>query len=70
MTDCVKTLMFIFLGVLTREIFWQSITLFPIAMLGLWLGMKSSRIMNESLARKIVLVMLIISGLALTINNL
>ena len=70
MTDCIKILMFILLGVLSREILWQSITLFPIAMLGLWLGMKSSKIMNEAIARKIVLIMLIISGLALTINNL
>ena len=70
MTDCIKILMFIWLSVLTTDILWQTITLFPIAMLGLWLGMKSSGILNEGVAKKIVLVMLIVSGLALTINNL
>ena len=70
MTDCVKILMFIWLSVMNLDILWQTLTLFPIAMAGLWLGMKSSKIMNEAVARKVVLIMLVISGLALTINNL
>jgi len=70
MTDCIKITMFIMLSVLTMDTFWQTLTLFPIAIAGLWLGMRSSKIMNEALAKKIVLVMLVISGLALTINNL
>ena len=42
----------------------------PAALLGLWLGMKSSKIINEAHARKIVLVMLVVTGLMLVINNL
>jgi len=70
MTDTIKILMFIWLSVLNLDILRQTLLIFPVAMLGLWLGMKSSKIMNETIAKKIVLVMLIISGLALTINNL
>ena len=69
-TDCIKIIMFICLGVLSRDILWRSITIFPIAMLGLWLGIKSSKIMNEAVAKKIVLVMLVISGIGLVVNNL
>ncbi len=70
LTDAIKIVMFIWLGVLKADILWQTLILFPIAMLGLWLGMISSKVINEGIAKKIVLVMLILSGLALTINNL
>ena len=70
MTDCIKILMFIRLGVLSADTLWQTLALFPIAMLGLWPGMKSSKMLNKAVARKIVLIMLVVSGLALTSNNL
>lgn len=70
LSDNIKLLMFICLGVLNRQILWEALSIFPIAMLGLWLGMKSSKVMNEAIAKKIVLVMLIISGLGLVISNL
>lgn len=70
LSDNIKLLMFLCLGVLSREILLEALSIFPIAMLGLWLGMKSSKIMNETIAKKVVLVMLIISGLGLVINNL
>ena len=70
LSDNIKLLMFICLGVLNLEILWEALSIFPIAMLGLWLGMKSSKIMNEAIAKKVVLVMLIISGLGLVVNNL
>ena len=70
MTDCIKILMFIWLSVLSMDMFWQSLTIFPIAMAGLWLGMKSSKILNETIAKKIVLIMLVISGLGLVFSNL
>ena len=44
--------------------------IFPVAMLGLWLGMESSKIMNDAIARKILLVVLIFSSLGLVFNNL
>ena len=70
LTDNIKLLMFLCLGVLSLDMLWQALALFPIAMLGLWLGMKSCKIMNEAIAKKIVLVMLIISGIGLVANNL
>ena len=68
--DIIRGAMFIWMSILSLDILRQTLILFPIAMFGLWLGMKSSGIINETIAKKIVLVMLVISGLALTINNL
>lgn len=70
MSDTIKVLMFIFLSVLSADILWQALALFPISLLGLWLGMKSSKVLNEAIAKKIVLIMLVISGTALVISNL
>lgn len=68
--DSIKIIMFACLGVLTMDILRQAVMLIPVAMLGLWLGMQSSKILNEAIAKKIVLIMLILSGLALVVNNL
>lgn len=70
LSDSIRLLMFICLGVLNRAILWETLSIFPVAMLELWLGMKSSKIMNDAIARKIVLVMLIFSSLGLVFNNL
>ena len=66
----IKIILFILLDMLTKELLLQALMLFPIALLGLWAGMKSSSIFNEARARKTVLIMLILSGLMLVINNL
>ena len=65
-----KILSFFFLNLLTKESLLQALMLAPIALLGLWLGMKSSKIIDEARAKKMVLIMLILSGLMLVINNL
>ena len=70
LSDSIRLLMFICLGVLKRDIMWEVLFIFPVAMLGLWLGMESSKIMNDAIARKILLVMLIFSSLGLVFNNL
>lgn len=70
LTDTIKIAMYAFISILTVDILWESLILIPISLLGLWLGIKSSKIMNETLVRKIVLIMLVLSGLALIFNNL
>lgn len=53
LSDTIRIAMFIWLSVLSADIFWQTLALFPIAMLGLWLGIKSSNILNEVLPRRL-----------------
>lgn len=37
---------------------------------GLYLGMASSKVLDEKVVKKLVIVMLILSGVALVVNNL
>lgn len=52
LSDNIRFLMFICPGVLNRGILWEALSIFPVAMLGLWPGMKSSKIMNDAIAKK------------------
>ena len=69
-SNCTKILLFLLLDILSAEILLQAVMLAPFLLLGLWLGMKSSDFMSEAPAKKLVLLMLVISGTALIIENL
>lgn len=58
------------LGVINLASLKQSAMLAPIMLLALFLGMKSSRLLDEKLAKKLVIVLLIISGVALVGSQL
>jgi len=48
-------------------------TAFPLVLfmvLGLWLGTLSSKALNDKTAKKIVILMLVVSGVALVVNNM
>lgn len=64
-----RIIMYTVLGILTPEIFKQAIILVPFMLVGLFLGMWSGKILNEKLVKKLVIVMLIVSGAALVWNN-
>lgn len=57
------------LGIIELQTVRQTAALIPLMLLGLWLGMLSGRFLNDKLVKKIVIIMLIISGLALVITN-
>lgn len=57
-------------GIITLDIVKRAIMLVPLMLIGLVLGMLSGRILDEKIIRKLVIVMLIVSGIALIINNL
>lgn len=65
-----RLILYIASGIITLEAFQQALLLAPVMLGGLWLGMKAGHIINERTARKIVLVMLLVSGIALIINSL
>lgn len=58
------------LGIITLESLKLSFMLFPMTLTGLWCGIKLSSKMNDKLVKKIVNVMLIISGVVLVVSNL
>lgn len=57
-------------GVLTFAAVKQALMLMPAMFFGLWAGMKSAGYFNEVLVKKIVIVVLIFSGISLVITNL
>ena len=57
-------------GIITLDIMRQAVLLIPAMLAGLFLGIKSSAILDEGLVRKLVVIMLILSGCALVINNI
>ena len=69
-SNLTKIILFLMLDILSADIFFQAVRLAPFLLLGLWLGMKSSDFMSEAPAKKLVLLMLVISGVALIIENL
>lgn len=65
-----RVILYIASGIITMAAFRQALLLAPVMLGGLWLGMKAGHIINEKTAKKIVLVMLLVSGIALIINSL
>ena len=57
-------------GIITLDIIRQVLLLFPFVLFGLILGMLSGKVLDEKIVKKIVIVMLLISGVALIINSL
>ena len=57
-------------GIITLAACRQALMLAPVMLLGLWLGMRAGRAINEKNAKKLVLMMLVVSGAALILNSL
>lgn len=57
-------------GIITMDILKQAVVLMSFMLLGLALGMLSSKVLNEKRVKKIVIIMLMVSGIALIRNNL
>jgi len=68
--NTMRIVLYAFWGIVTFDILKQAIVLVPAMLIGLFLGMKSSKILDEKLVKRLVLVMLIVSGAALVINSL
>lgn len=65
-----RVVLYIWCGIITIETIKRSLLLVPVMLIGLYAGMASSNFLNEKVVKKIVIVMLIVSGVALVINNL
>lgn len=60
----------IFFGIITLESLKMTACLFPFMLVGLFSGIYSSRILDDKLVKKIVILLLIISGIVLAIKNI
>lgn len=55
-------------GIITLSTLKQSVVLFPFMALGLFLGMKGSSFLDEKKIKKLVIIMLILSGVSLIVT--
>lgn len=65
-----RGMIYIVTGVFTWEILRRALLLIPVMGIGLFAGMKSANLVSERIAKRLVMVMLILSGIALVLNNL
>lgn len=68
--NTVRIVFYTISGIITLQVVKQAMLLVPFMLLGLFLGMISSKILDEKVVKKLVIVMLILSGAALVINSL
>ena len=68
--NTIRIILYAATGILTLAVLKQVVILIPFMLAAVFLGMKSSSVLNENVIKKIVIVLLILSGLVLIINNL
>ncbi|WP_034444167.1 sulfite exporter TauE/SafE family protein [Butyrivibrio sp. AE2032] len=68
--NLVRMVTYTLFGIITFESLKLSIFLMPIMLLGVFTGIKSASLLDEGKVKKLVIVLLIISGIALMIKNL
>ena len=68
--NTVRIFTYYLFGVFTLNSLKQTVILIPFMIIGLFAGMESSKVLDESVVKKIVIVLLVISGLFLVGMNL
>lgn len=65
-----RIILYLMWGIITFDIAKQALSLVPCMLVGLFTGMASGKFLDEKVVKKLVIVMLIVSGVALIINSL
>ena len=68
--NTIRIILYAATGILTLAVLKRVVILIPFMLAAVFLGMKSSSVLNEKVIKKIVIVLLILSGIVLIINNL
>ncbi len=68
--NTVRLILYSLIGVITPATLKQSFLLMPVMLAGLFAGMKSAGVLDEKLVKKLVIILLIISGAVLIFNNI
>ena len=64
-----RIILYTILGIITLGTVRQAVVLVPVMLVGMFAGMKSGSFLNEKTVKKLVIVMLHLSGAALVITN-
>ena len=64
-----RAILYSILGIITVSEFKKALILIPLMLIGLFAGMKSGSVLNDKVVKKIVIVLLIISGIMMIIKG-
>ena len=64
-----RIVMYSIVGIITLSTLKQALLLAPAMIAGLWAGMKCASFLREDMVKRVVIIMLIVSGAALVISN-
>ncbi len=64
-----RIILYSVMGIITLASLKQALMLMPVVLAGLFLGIFSGRFLNDAIAKKLVVLLLIISGAALIVMN-
>ncbi len=64
-----RIILYVVWGIITLDIVKQAAVLLPVMLIGLFLGMLSSKVLDEKVVKKIVIIMLLVSGVALLVSS-
>ena len=65
-----RIILYLFWGIITLDVVRQAVVLVPFVLIGLALGMLSGKVLDERIVKRVVIVMLVVSGAALVVNGL
>lgn len=65
-----RIILYTVLGIFTVESLQKAVILMPFALVGLFLGMKSADVLNDKIIKRIVIILLIISGFIMVGQNI
>ena len=65
-----RTVLYSVLGIISFASIKQALMMLPFALIGLYLGMLSGKVLNEKVIKRLVIILLVISGIALIILNI
>jgi uncharacterized membrane protein YfcA len=65
-----RLILYTALGIFTRDGFRQALILVPFMLLGLFAGMKSCSVLDEKFVRRLVIGLLILSGIIMILKNI
>ena len=68
--NTIRIILYVATGILTLSVLKQVVILIPFMLAAVFLGMKSSSVLNEKIIKKIVIILLILSGIVMIINNI
>lgn len=64
-----RIIMYAYLGIINLVVVKRAVRLVPFMLVGLFAGMLSGKVLDEKRVKKAIIVMLILSGAALVVNN-